>query len=81
MPSSSFYFLVYYYLLVALPCLYDLNSLARDWTQAMTVKTLNPNHWTSREFTRGFFFLSHLSFNRPNFLNETCPGARVTSPV
>ena len=30
--------------------LQDLSSLRRDWIQAMAVKVLSPNHWTTREF-------------------------------
>ena len=29
--------------------LQDLNSLTRDWTWAVAVKALSPNHWTTRE--------------------------------
>ena len=28
----------------------DLSSLTRDRTQALAVKVLSPNHWTTREF-------------------------------
>ena len=30
--------------------LQDLSSRTSDWTQAMAVEMLSPNHWTSREF-------------------------------
>ena len=29
--------------------LWDFSSQTRDWTQTMTVKVLNPNHWTTKE--------------------------------
>ena len=29
--------------------LWELRLPSRDWTQAMAVKGLNPNHWTARE--------------------------------
>ena len=36
--------------------LQDLSSLTRNWTWAIAVKVLSPNHWTAREFLR-FLFL------------------------
>ena len=30
--------------------LWEIDSLTRDWTQALAEKTQNPNQWTSREF-------------------------------
>ena len=41
---------------VALLCLQDLNSPTRGWTQATSVKALNPNHWTAREFPQPIFY-------------------------
>ena len=33
------------------PCsLWDVSSLTRDWTQALAVKVLRPNHWTARGY-------------------------------
>ena len=39
-----------YFLLVTLQNLQDLSSPTRDWTQALALKALSPNHWTIREF-------------------------------
>ena len=43
--------------ILVVPCsLRDLSSLTRDWTQAVAVKTLNPNHWTTRELPFSLIF-------------------------
>ena len=36
--------------LVMLLSLWDLSSPTRDWTQALAVEALSPNHWTTRAF-------------------------------
>ena len=47
----SFSFLSFFLVFLAMPhSLRDLNSPTRDWTLALAVKVLSPNHWTSREF-------------------------------
>ena len=44
------------YLFMAMLCgLQDLSSLTRDWTWALAVKTISPNHWTTREFPKLLF--------------------------
>ena len=35
--------------------LWDLSSLTRDWTQAVAVKALSPNHWSARESPKILF--------------------------
>ena len=43
--------------ILVVPCsLRDLSSLTRDWTQAVAVKTLSPNHWTTRELPFSLIF-------------------------
>ena len=44
-----------------LPSSLSLRSLTRDWTQAMAVKGLSPNHCTAREFPSFPFSVSKLS--------------------
>ena len=45
-----FQFLFFFPLFFAMPQdLLELSSSARDWTQAMAVKALSPNPWTSRK--------------------------------
>ena len=51
MQENAFTFLCFSFLFLALlHVLQDLSSLTRDWTQALAVKALSPNHWTAREF-------------------------------
>ena len=41
-----------------MPCsLWDLNSPTRDWTQALAVKALSSDHWTTREFPDSLSFV------------------------
>ena len=35
--------------------LWDLSTLTRDWTWALAVKMLSPNHWTARKFPIKWF--------------------------
>ena len=52
------------FLFLAAPCgLWDLSSLARNWTQATTVKPGNPNHWATTCW--GFFNLCTFVPTRP----------------
>ena len=44
-----------------LPSSLSLSSLTRDWTQAMAVKALSPNHCTAREFPSFPFSVRKLS--------------------
>ena len=46
----------FFFFLLVTPCgLQNLNSPTPDWTPALAVKELKPNHWTPREFL--VFFL------------------------
>ena len=49
---------IYIYFFWVTPCcLQDLSSPARDWNQAMAVKTLSPNPWITGEFPCPIFIL------------------------
>ena len=58
------------FLFLAAPSgLWDLSSLARNLTQATTVKPRNPNHWATTYW--GFFTPLHFCTNPPPpFLNS-----------
>ena len=51
LPSLLDYSFFLSFIFLTSPCsLWDFSSLTRDWTEALAVKALRPNHWTAREF-------------------------------
>lgn len=38
-------------------------GMPKDWTQPTAEKTLNSNHWTTKELPQGFFFLIWVFYN------------------
>ena len=43
------FFFFFFFFVATVYILQDLSSLTRDWTGPTEVKTLSPNHWTTRE--------------------------------
>ena len=53
--------------------LWGLSSPTRDWTLALAVKVLSPNHWTSREFPCWVPFAMYPRITAWTFQGATLP--------